>query len=74
MPPYKPGDRVRLRQEAHVGVQPGVEPGAEGTVLDDRGQNPWKVRGGRRVERLYIVRFEGFERSDLVEDSALEPA
>ena len=71
---YKPGDRVRLRQDSHVATQPGVGPGMEGTVMDDEGQNPRRVKDGKPVERYYIVLFDGLERPDVVEESALEPA
>jgi transcriptional regulator with XRE-family HTH domain len=73
MPKFRAGDRVRLRLDADVAVQPAVEPGAEGTVVDDHGQRPATVRGGRLKERLYPVQFDGFAKSDLVEESALEP-
>ena len=70
---YKPGDRVRLRQDANVDVQAGVEPGAEGTVLDDR-PNYTEYRDRKPTGRYYVVRFDGFEQPDVVSESALEPA
>ena len=71
---FKPGDRVRLVEEASGGVQPGVAPGAEGTVLDDLGQRPWRVLGEEPVERLYVVLFDDFKKPDLAFESALEAA
>lgn len=63
---FKPNDRVRLRAEAKIAVQPGVEPGMEGTVLPDSGQNPRTVVSGKPTERLVVVRFDGFKTADLV--------
>ncbi len=72
MTEFKTRDRVRLWQGATVGVQPGVEPGTEGTVLDDR-PNFAEFRGVKPTGRYYIVLFNGRDRPDIVDESALEP-
>ena len=69
---FKAGDRVRLQQEARVALQSGVEPGTEGTVGVDDGQNARTVIEGQPRERLITVKFDGFDSVDLVEESALE--
>ena len=71
MTDLKAGDRVRLQQDAQVAS--GAEPGTEGTVGNDDGQNPRTVVGGQPTERLISVQFDGFDAVDLVEESNLEP-
>ena len=69
---FKTGDRVRLRHDTHVALQSGVDPGTEGTVGVDDGQNAHTVVEGQPKERLVRVIFDGFTSTDLVEESALE--
>ena len=69
---FETGNRVQLRHEALFPLQPGVEPGAKGTVgVDDR-QHAHTVIEGRMEERLITVIFDRFTSADLVEESALE--
>ena len=71
IPKFKKGHSVRLREVAHVAVQPGVGPGAKGEVVAIDGHGK-RTPGAGVGEQLYEVVFEGFERADLVKESALE--
>ena len=65
-------ESTNARGVLRLGVQPGVEPGAEGTVLDDS-PNFTEFRGVKPAGRYYIVLFNGCDRPDIVNEAALEP-
>ena len=62
MTKFRIGDRVQIREDHVLDVDPGVDHGDAATVV---GLGP--------PERVYEVRFDGFEETEVVEESGLDP-